>query len=362
MNHDVTLEDSLLDVLPVGVWVLDSDLRVLAVNSKIEELFGKPCKQFVGRNKRELVANHIQEIFENGDEFYKRISATYENNTYTENFTCHVLEAPDRKERWLEHFSHPIVQDGVIIGRAEVYFDITDRMKHEEEILWISNQFLQSQEREKAHISNYLHSGVSQSIVALHLSVEQLKAALAEKGVTAQQPLIDDISKQIQMIGHDIGKLSSELLPPTLSALGLEETLHWTASTYESLYGLRLKIDVLGFSGKRFSDEIETAVFRIIQEALNNVTQHGNTESVACKLIYCYPELVVRITDEGTGFDTNQPFEGVGLRIMRRRVAELGGELTIRSQPGVGTEIRAVIPVRTERENGTVTGVPMEAP
>lgn len=108
----------------------------------------------------------------------------------------------------------------------------------------------------------------------------------------------------------------------------------------------------LGAEGKRFPSEVEIGLFRIFQEGLNNVVKHANTNSVQCKLIYSHPRIIALVSDQGDGFDPVKNKLGAGLRIMQRRVAELGGTLTIRSQEGEGTHLRAVIPAQAIADKG----------
>jgi two-component system sensor histidine kinase DegS len=115
-------------------------------------------------------------------------------------------------------------------------------------------------------------------------------------------------------------------------------------SYYQSIFGLTIDGQILGMNDKRFTPEVEIALFRFFQEGLNNVIKHAGVNSVECKLIYSYPRIIAIVADRGVGFDTSKRKLGVGLRIMQRRVGELGGTLTIKSKPGEGTQIRAVIP------------------
>jgi PAS domain S-box-containing protein len=207
-----------LEILPVGVWVLDEDLRVTAVNSRIQEFFGMPCAQFVGQDKRKLVTEQIYTIFENGDEFLRRILATYNQNTYAENFLVHVLPGEDRQERWLEHFSQPIKRDGAIVGRVEIYFDVTERIQFEQELNWISTQFIKVQEREKANIASNLHNQVGQSVIALKLALERLQTSLRETGNPEHTEQMNVIVSQVEGIARDISQISNDLLPPEHSA------------------------------------------------------------------------------------------------------------------------------------------------
>lgn len=339
------MTDNLLDVLPIGVWVLDADLRVEAVNAKIQEFFGISCEGFVGQDKQKLVEERIHTIFENGEEFRRRILATYDQNTYSENFLCHVLPTKNRRERWLEHFSQPIRRDGAIVGRVEIYFDVTDRIEYENEINWISTQFIKVQEQEKARIAANLHNHVGQSVIALKFSLERLKDSACSQANEDHQRQIEDVLTQVKDIARDISQISTDLLPPALNSFGIQETLNWLTNYYQSMYGLTIDCQVFGIHDKRFAPEIEIALFRIFQEGLNNVIKHAHTVNAQCKLIYSHPRLIAIVSDQGTGFDLSQSRSGAGLRIMQRRVAELGGKLSIISGEQMGTTLRVVISV-----------------
>lgn len=102
------LESFLKDVLDftkVGIFVLDRSFRVVWINRAIEELFGIQREQVIGKDKRKLIEETIKHIFEDPEEFASKVLATYQQNDYVENFICHILEGPGRKERWVEHWS-----------------------------------------------------------------------------------------------------------------------------------------------------------------------------------------------------------------------------------------------------------------
>lgn len=338
------LKNTLLDVLPLGVWVLDAQLRVEAVNARIQEFFGIPVDELIGRDKRTLVENRIHTIFENGHEFRRRIIATYDENTYSENFLCHILPAENRKERWLEHFSQPIRRGEKITGRVEVYLDVTDRIKYEDELNWISTQFIQVQEREKARIASNLHNDVGQSVIALKFSLERLQDSLCVPGRDRHKELMTAMFSQVEQIAHDISRISNDLLPPELNSTGIQQTLSWMADAYHSLYGLEIDYQVLGVNDKHFAPELEIALFRFFQESLNNVVRHAHSPTALCLLTYSHPRIIAMVTDQGKGFDPHQVSPGAGLRILNQRIAELGGTITVQSEVGKGTRLRAVLP------------------
>jgi len=124
----------ILDSSAVGIFILDSDFRVVWINKAIESYFGLQREKIIGKDKRKLIKKNIQHIFEDPDEFTQKVFATYENNTYVENFECHVLHEGKRKERWLDHWSQPIKSGLYAGGRTEHYYDITGRKQSEKKL------------------------------------------------------------------------------------------------------------------------------------------------------------------------------------------------------------------------------------
>jgi len=118
-----------LDISDVGMFVLGPEFTVEWSNEAIEEYFGLSRSEVVGMDKRELVRDHLRDVVERSDRFVEKVLGMYEDNTYTEEFECHVLPGPDREERWLLHQSHPIEQGEPAGGRIEQYTDITEQRR-----------------------------------------------------------------------------------------------------------------------------------------------------------------------------------------------------------------------------------------
>jgi len=133
----------ILDSSAVGMFILDSDFKVVWINHSTEKYFGLQREKVIGKDKRKLIKKNIQHIFEDPNEFIRRVFATYDDNTYIENFECHVLPEGKRKERLLEHWSQPIKYGLYAGGRIEYYYDIT-ASKQTKEALKQSEEKLKS--------------------------------------------------------------------------------------------------------------------------------------------------------------------------------------------------------------------------
>jgi len=141
--RDLSLTDEILDILLVGICIVDSNFRIAWANNALEDFLGLRRTDLIGRDSRKIIQQRSMEIFENGEEFIRKILASYENNTYVEHFECHVLANGRREDRWLEHWSQPIQSGLYAGGRVEHYYDITEH-RSAENVLRTSGHFLRT--------------------------------------------------------------------------------------------------------------------------------------------------------------------------------------------------------------------------
>ncbi len=126
-----SLLDDVIDSSDAGLFILDSDFKVVWVNQALERYFGLKREKVVGKNKRQLIQEQIKYNFEDPEGFAERVLATYDNNTYAEKFECHMRFGNKREDRWLEHWSRPIRSGLYSGGRIELYYNITERVRAE---------------------------------------------------------------------------------------------------------------------------------------------------------------------------------------------------------------------------------------
>jgi PAS domain S-box-containing protein len=126
-----SLVDAVLDEAEVGVFVLDDEFDVAWVNEATERYFGLDREELIGRDNRRLVDERIASVVEDSAAFADTVLATYDDNTHTERFECHVTAGEGREERWLEHRSKPIESGAYAGGRVELYYDVSRRKETE---------------------------------------------------------------------------------------------------------------------------------------------------------------------------------------------------------------------------------------
>ena len=149
--------------------------------------------------------------------------------------------------------------------------------------------------------------------------------------------------KDAQDLIDRVRDLSLDLRPAMLDDFGLLPALRWLFERFFRQVGITVEFEPIGLE-RRFSPDVETAAYRIVQEALTNVARHANVATVAVRAFAADGRLIVEVEDHGTGFDAEGELASAstsGLSGMRERAALIGGRLTIESRPGAGTRIRA---------------------
>ncbi len=213
-----------------------------------------------------------------------------------------------------------------------------------EQLEALSHRLTQVQEAERRFIARELHDEIGQLLAGLKLAVEMS----ARK--TPEAPSLREVEARLGELIARIRELSLDLRPAMLDDLGLLPALLWHFERCASQTGVRVAFKHRGVE-RRFEPELETAVYRIVQEGLTNVARHAGVSEATVRLWCTGHELGLQIEDGGTGFDAKAVLGGgasSGIAGMRERARLLGGEVTVESVPGIGTRLTAELPVRRE--------------
>jgi signal transduction histidine kinase len=199
---------------------------------------------------------------------------------------------------------------------------------------------MEVQESERRSIARELHDEIGQALTGLKLTLE-MGARLPPEQVSEYFGRALAVVNEIMARAR---KLSLDLRPGMLDDLGLLPAVLWHIEHYTAQTGVRVDFKHTGLEGRRFTPEIETAAYRIVQEALTNVARHAVVSEAAVRLWADNNRLALQIEDQGAGFDTESVFaarDTSGLAGMRERAMLLGGQLTVESRPGIGTRLTA---------------------
>lgn len=221
---------------------------------------------------------------------------------------------------------------------------IAERQRAEEELRRLSHRLVQVQEIERRNIARELHDEIGQLLTGLKLVIEMAarspREQLAESFHRAQA-LVNDLMGRVR-------DLSLDLRPAMLDDLGLLHALLWQFERYTKQTAVRVEFSHRGIEGQRLPAEIETAAYRIIQEALTNVARYAAVNDVRVSVSADAESLAVQIVDHGVGF---HPATVLAARAsselagMRERAQLLGGTLSLESTPGQGAIISALLPL-----------------
>jgi PAS domain S-box-containing protein len=224
--------------------------------------------------------------------------------------------------------------------------DITKRKRAEEAARTYSRRLIEAQEAERRRISRELHDQVGQILTAVKMNLHVLQQKIAAAEIVAS---IEDNMKVIDEAVDQVRDLSVDLRPHLLDDFGLVVALRWYLSRQTKRCGVVAEFTTESLSeDDRFHSELETACFRIVQEALTNVVRHAKASRVSVTIERAGPELIMRILDDGSGFDMNKLRNSsptLGLRGMEERAQALRGSIRIESAPQLGTEICVRFPV-----------------
>lgn len=212
----------------------------------------------------------------------------------------------------------------------------------------LAHSVWQVQEEERRRLARELHDSIGQTLVGLIHQVERLAGRIGADGPS-------DLAAEVQALARqaldETRELSRLLRPPVLDDLGLEAALSWLVRVLGERTDLHAELDT-DLGGRRLSVELETLVFRVVQEALNNAIKHAPGAPVSVRLSRRNDRLRLQVEDEGPGFDAEAVLaagheaDGSGLRGIHDRVELFGGECDIASRPGEGARLSIALPVR----------------
>ena len=201
------------------------------------------------------------------------------------------------------------------------------------------NDHLEEQTR---RISRELHDQAGQLLASVYLALDDLARDVpgdVGERLLAVKGLLDRIEEQLRRLSH-------ELRPMILDDLGLVAALEFLGEGFAARHALEIRVH--GRSEERLPGPIETVLYRIVQEALNNVAKHARAATVTIAVSRNARHASCSVRDDGVGFDpqaTRVGDHGIGLMGIRERLTPLGGVLSIASAPGIGTELRVTIPL-----------------
>jgi signal transduction histidine kinase len=346
-RHDITLREnqarlaSGADLAGLAFYDLDVSSGVMYADDRLRDLCGVPPDRQQGLQVLEFWSEHLhpedrprildlREQLQDGR--LARLSLEYR------------YRHPVCGQKWFHHIAGVAERDEA--GRALRCFgvirDVTDLKRTEDELRDLSRRLIRAHEEERALLARELHDDVSQRLAVLAIDVSRNESAAADR---SQATTMRGVREELVRLSDDIHSLAYQLHPSVLEDLGLAEALRSECERRDRLGRLTLSVDVEPLSVP-IGHEASLCLFRVAQEALNNVTRHADTGVASVALRQMNGGVLLTVRDGGRGFDAEHPDGGrsLGLASMRERVRLAHGTLDIESAPGRGTTVVAWVP------------------
>lgn len=250
----------------------------------------------------------------------------------------------------VDYISVPVVPE-LLRAKVSVFAEL-HRKTHQLEVLnselrRLSSSLIATQDEERRRIARELHDGLGQDLVAIKMMLDGM---LQQDNAAAKKQVAADVSTLIDRTIQQVRSISHLLHPPLLDEVGLRAALKWYLEGFTKRSGIETYLDVQPSSFPRIAPELETAVFRIVQEALTNVFRHSGARKGWVTVLKQDGQVVVTVRDDGKGISDHvaefRPDSiGIGIGGMRQRIKEFGGELQLRNS-NPGTIVEVVIPIK----------------
>ena len=334
----------LIDLLPVGLMIQHQGI-LLFINPTGAKLFGAASpEELIGSNGFERIHPDYRELLK------KRSQNSLAGRTNVEptdvklvriDGTTFDAEASGLPFRYEDRASILVV-----------FTDTTERKQAREAITLqnqriqeVSQKLLDVQEQEKHLLAAELHDDLGQSLTSLKLILELSNRARSSSN---RKKKLEEARELVSELMGKVRNLSLDLRPAMLDDFGLFAALRWLFDRFQSRTGISVHCNYDLDNKQRFEPHVETAAFRIIQEALTNVARHASVRE-AQVTISTDRALSIEVADQGTGFDVAQTTPktalSAGLSGMQERARLLGGYVKFHSEPGSGTRVTAEIPL-----------------
>jgi signal transduction histidine kinase len=242
-------------------------------------------------------------------------------------------------------------QVGVAVENASLY---EEQRRSEMLRRQLMERGIDLQEEERKRIARELHDQTSQRLTSVLMTLGVLGEA---QSLEETQTHVSELRAEVARTLEEVHDLALELRPRLLDDLGLEAALRHYLGEFRDRFRIPTDLQVVGLDGRRLPARVETALYRVAQQALVNVARHAHAESVGVLLEDRGSLVVLIVEDDGVGFDVQEVMgshvlqTNLGLYGMRERASLLGGTLTIESSPGGGTSLFVEVPLDREEQS-----------
>ena len=331
---------TLVESSATGIFIIRDD-RLTFVNPNLAKMLEYPVDELIGSDASALVhPGDRGRILEIGR---KRTAG----EAVPEEYECRLVTKTGHV-RWVSMRNTLIPHRGGTVTLGNVQ-DVTERKRAEGKLHALSERLLTAQEEERKRVAQELHDSVGQALSAIKFVVERALSDTRPNDRRKSTQALRSVVPTVQSAVEEVRRISMALRPSSLDDLGLLATVFWFARELQSTYpGVRVELQMEG-EEREISEALKIVVFRVLQEATNNVFKHSGAGRLLVKVRKDEEGLELVVEDDGLGFDpetvaADPQRKGFGLGTMRERTELSGGVFTLKSASGAGTTVRAFWP------------------
>jgi len=323
-------------------------LVTISVGGKVMDV-NKATELVTGASREDLIGTDFSNYFtepEKAQQGYRQVFS----EGFVKDYPLAIRHTSGRVTDVLYHATVYRNEAGAVLGVFAAARDVTERKRMEEELResenrlrTLSSQLLTVQEAERKRIAREIHDSIGQTLAAIKFGLE---SKLSQMGTGAPPPgvSIENIISLAQNGVEESRRIQMDLRPSVLDDLGIIATIGWFTREFQKVYSHISIEKQISVEENEIHDSLKTALFRVMQEAMNNIAKHSKADLVRLILRKTVDKIELSIEDNGMGFDLENTKQGLGLTSMRERAELSGGTFEIESTPGKGTTIRASWP------------------
>ncbi len=325
-----------------GIFI-HQDGRFVFVNYRFATMHGYTVEELLGKEYKVLLHPDYREVIA------ERVSKRLKGESVPYQYEVQRLKK-DGETIWCEMIAAAIEYRGkpAIMGNI---MNITKRKQAEEHVRTLTQQLMKAQESERQRIARYLHDNVAQDLSLLRIGCETLFDNYPSIDIGIKQKA-SELSKILKRSISAVRDFAYDLHPPGLDQLGLVRTVYQYCEEFAEKKRININFFAAGMDDLTIPFDTEINLYRLIQEALWNIKKHADADSVTLKMVASFPYIILRIEDDGKGFDIDDRMvsavkeKRMGLRSMEERVGLLNGKMKIQSRPTEGTKIFIEVPYK----------------
>lgn len=343
----------LIETMQDGAATLGPDGTILYANARFAEMLGLPPDKLLATSLYSRFAAPFQEklrqLIDEGFRAKAKGEVAFQDERGRD---CILRLALNPLPNYDNASSHAVCL--VATDVTELFEANESSRKNEEALQLLSARLLRAQDEERRRIARELHDSAGQYLVGALMrlgAMEKSVSASPKAGIL--RPLLADAQQAISECSNEIRTLAYLLHPPTLDVAGLASAIEWFTRGFSERSGIAVDLEITPDLG-RLPQDLETAIYRVVQESLTNIHRHSGSKWAGIRLSREQDQITLEVADRGIGMDpissdNAQRRSGVGLSGIRERVRELNGRVAIESSPA-GTTVRATFRLEQSRE------------